>query len=202
RATDQRPGVAALPQRVGDGAVGMSGRRMHDQPRGLVDHRQPLVLVHDVERHPRARAGGDGRTGRRVGDLHVVAVADALPRAARTSVDLDQGGGDQRLRRGAGDAAALREPRVEPLRVQRGHGHAVPFCAGCREPRVNTATTMPTTMQESARLNTGQRCRSTKSTTYPWVKRSTALATAPPRIAPRVTWAHTPWAKRGPAKMM
>ncbi len=67
---------------------------------------------------------------------------------------------------------------------------------------VRTPTRMPMTMAMSATLNTGQRCRSMKSTTYPWTTRSTALARAPPSTMPSSTCGNTPGPNRRPAMRM
>ena len=54
-------GAAMGDQRVDQRAVGIARRRMHDEPRRLVDDDEVLVLVDDVERNILAlRLGGRG----------------------------------------------------------------------------------------------------------------------------------------------
>ena len=98
--TEQRPDIATLPQPVGEGAVGMTGGGVHDQARGLVDHRQPLVFVDDahLDRGPADRRCGRGRW---LVDVDRVRVADALARAAGTPVDADVSRLDECMRRRA-----------------------------------------------------------------------------------------------------
>src|SRR5438132_5232641 len=128
---------------------------------------------------------------RRVGDIDHVALPHALARAPSPSVHGDEACVDQRARRMPRDGPLVCEPHIEAWRRRfRGRRARHADCRGVarRHPTWKTAARMPTTMAMSATLNTGHQCRSMKSTTYPWAKRSIPLDTAPPRISPSTVW--------------
>ena len=160
-----------MPERVGEGAGGMAGGGVDDEAGGLVDDGEPLVLVDDAQlgdgAHRRRRRGPGGR----VEDVDDRPRVDALAGPAPPAVDLHPAGVDERPRRAPAAAALAHQPEVETQRRGvgpglRGGGHrAVSLAWSGRRLRVIAVTRMPTTMAASATLNTGQRWRSTKSTT-------------------------------------
>jgi hypothetical protein len=112
------PGVVAARrapgQRLGQRALAVPARRMHDDAGRLVDDDEVLVLVGDREvGHRRIGVGRDARL-RRVVDRHLLAGADAVVLAHGGAVDEHAPGDDQPLRPRA-RAERLREQDVEPL---------------------------------------------------------------------------------------
>ena len=108
--------AAARDQRVDEGAAGMAGRGMDDEPGRLVDDDKMLVLVDDVERQILPDHGRIGWRRRLENDPRAFGEAERRI-ARRRAVDLDLAGLDQRLEPGARecDAALGRGPAEEPV---------------------------------------------------------------------------------------
>src|SRR5205823_4732785 len=165
----------------------MPRRAVHDNAGRLVDHREPFVLVHDVQRRGRGahRLRPAGAHSGGIRDDDDIVVVDAPAGTSAPAVDADQPRVDHRARRVSRQIAVSGEPHIKARLGHEGAGAA-------RGRNVNTTPMTPSTMAESARLNTGHQCRSMKSTTWPCSRRSTPLDSAPPRISPSTTWRNQP----------
>src|SRR5712691_148245 len=175
-----RPASAASQQRVHQRARAVAGRGVHDHSRGLVDDKEVLILVDDLERDffgLSVRAVG-------LGDLELdhVAGGDSIRRICGLAIDRDQVALDQaRGRRAAQIAGMLRDEAVKSRR--RDVSDQAALGLRIRYPTISSKT--PMLMAESARLKTGQKWKFTKSVTPPpLITRSEALPRAPPRISP------------------
>src|SRR6185295_5717438 len=91
-------------ERVHERAGGVAGRRVHDEPRGLVDREDVLVLVEDREGD---RLGFD-RDGPRLGHVHldVLSGADHVRPLGGHSLEADGALSDQLLDPGPGKVGA------------------------------------------------------------------------------------------------
>ena len=109
---------AMVKQRVDERVFLVAGRRMHHQPRRLVQHQQGLVLVQDVERY--LLRLGFGGPGFRPVHFDLLAGARRVRGLDGAAVDPDVALLDQPLNRAARDRRELAaQVGVEPLRRQR-----------------------------------------------------------------------------------
>src|SRR5256886_7500196 len=157
-------------------------RRVDDHAGGLVDDRDVVVLVNDVQRDL-LRAGLHDI---RLGDLEVddVSGSHAVRRVGGVTVDQDEVTLDEPRGRGAAQLwGLLGEKAIEPRRRRRG-GQPTGFRRR-RYPAIISTT--PIEIAASATLKTGQKWKLMKSVTVPFVTRSNPLPSVPPRIRPRTT---------------
>ena len=108
-APDERPATAAAQQRVHQRAGVVAGRRVDDHARRLVDDRQVVVLVNDLEWNRLRR--GFGYVSLRDLELHDVARHHAVRRVGGLAVDPHEVALDQA--RGGRPAQVLRRARRE-----------------------------------------------------------------------------------------
>jgi hypothetical protein len=109
------PEAFAREQAVHERARTVPARGMHDEPGGLVDDEQRVVLVHHLESDARIRHGVTRFGGQRF-DLEHGSRADQVTRAARGAVDEDVSRFDPALELGARHARHEQHERlVEPL---------------------------------------------------------------------------------------
>jgi hypothetical protein len=105
-------------ERVDEGVVPVSWRRVHHQSRRLVDDREMLVLEDDGERNG---AGLDGARrlmlGKANGDLFTTGEGPGSPR--RLTIDADQFVRDKTRRLRAGESELIGEEPIEPLGLWR-----------------------------------------------------------------------------------
>ena len=107
--------VGAMGQHgVGEGVVRVAWRGVGHEARGLVDHEQVRVLVHDVQIHGLGDKGGGGR--RRNDEAHGLALSQPGGRFCGSAVYGDAALGGEGLYAGARQVgAALGQEGVEPL---------------------------------------------------------------------------------------
>src|SRR5712671_3631859 len=163
---DQRAGV-------------MAGGGMDDHARGLVDDRQVVVLIENVERN--LFRGRVRDVSLRDLELDHVTHAYAIRGIGRVAVDPDQVALDQPRR---GRAAQV--DRVLGQEAVQARGRGLRYdSVGLRNRYPAIKPTTPMLIAESATLNTGQKWTLTKSVTVPCTIRSYPLPSVPPRIRPR-----------------
>ena len=166
---EQRPDRAALAKPVGERPIRMAGGGMDDQAGRLIDHREPLVLVHHHEIHDRRGRRWRRDDGGGDADLDLVVAPDPLSRTSGAAVDPDGTGRDQGVSGVAGDPALPRQPDVEAGVVVdlRGHAGYSEVTLSLRNPSWYTTTSMPPTIAMSATLKiwNSQKWKSMKSTT-------------------------------------
>src|SRR6266540_14050 len=167
--------------------------RVGGHPGRLRDHQQVVILIGDGQR---ARLGGH-LAGLWDQGLDAFASGQAVRFLAAPAVDQDQALGDRPLYVSPRYSELPRDHGIEPTGVCGERGRIHLSCrsqslsaAGCRRSPARRMTRAPTTMAESARLNTGQTWKSMKSMTSPDTPgprmiRSVRLPRAPPRISPR-----------------
>ena len=113
-----QPARAVVKQGVDERVFFVTSRRMHYQPRRLVQHQQRLVLIQDVEQH-RFRLGFGG-PGFRPVHFNLLAGPGRVRRLDDAAVDPDVALLDQALNRTPRDGRELAaQVGVEPLRGQR-----------------------------------------------------------------------------------
>src|SRR5712692_335221 len=196
---------AAFHEHVDQRVVPVTGARVHDQTRRLVEHRELLVFVREGE----VAVGGGVALGRWFfgwqldGDDGAALELDRS--AERATVTGDAFVGDDAGGNGAGQRELVGEEPVEALGFggddAEGHGGhqccAAPasFARSCARPssqREIASAIAPTVIAESATLKVGHRVApiptSTKSTT-PWALRirSITLPTAPAHTSARAS---------------
>ena len=142
-------------QSLGQGAVLVARRRVHDHAGGLVHHEQPVVLVDDGVRDGLGLQQGDGLRRRLPGDA--LAGAHQVLLARRLAVDQHEAFGDELLRRGPAQAGAGGEHHVEPpaLGVLPRHERPWSHSRGAKTTWIPRKI-VPTTMAASATLKDGQ----------------------------------------------
>ena len=130
-------------ERIHQRAVGVAGRRMHDEPRRLVDHDEVIILIYDRERHGLRQGAGSYGLGN--GERHGLAAPQLQRRigfppkraGARAATGLGGFGASGRLGAGGGSggvrALAARGPGLGgggPGACWRGAGgRALRLCA-------------------------------------------------------------------------
>jgi hypothetical protein len=105
---------AARDQRVDEGIVPMSGRRVNDQSRGLVDDGEMLVLEQDLEQNG-GRSEGTGRLSVGEPNDDSVGAGEKARSAGRCAVHGDGTVGDQASRLCAGESQLIGEKAIEAL---------------------------------------------------------------------------------------
>ena len=141
-------------------------RGVDDHTRRLVDDRDVLVLINDVERDL-LRPGFDDVS---LGNLEFDDVPGHHPvgRIRRASIDENEVTFDQPCGRGAAQLGRLfGQESIEPGR--RGRRDQL---AGRRSRKEAIISTTPIDIAESATLKTGQKWKLMKSVTVPWTMRS------------------------------
>lgn len=167
RATDGGPVSAPAEQRVDQRARVMARSRVNHHPGGLVDDREVVVLVDDLERN-RLR-GSVGDVGLRDLELHHVPRRYPIGGIGRLAVDANEVALDEtRGSRAAEVVSVLGEKAVQP----RGRGRRDQAAGFWRIKYPATSNTTPMLIAESATLKTGQKWTLTKSVTVPNVIRS------------------------------
>lgn len=153
-APQQRPGVAALAQPVGQSSVGVTRGRVDDEPGGLVDDGDALVLEGDAQCHRRSREGRCSRKGR-LRHNDGVAGTHASTGATWSAVDGDVTSGDKIMGLVPRCPTPASQPEVQALTLSSAHPGGRACARG--ERNVTTARSMPPTMAMSATLKTGQK---------------------------------------------
>ena len=177
----------------------MPGRRVHDQPGGLVDHQQVLVLEGDGERRPAPRGvaapSARARRPRPTPRAPSVALGDAARPSTGTApaaISRCAAAREPSARRGATSSALARRLRRAPSAQSLAIG-SMP-----RASQDRSSARTPSVIATSARLNAGQHGELTKSVTAPVARRGrSGCPSAPPSSSPvgsqpsgRWAWQH------------
>ena len=98
-------------QSIHQGSAALAGAGMHDHARGLVDHRQPIIFIDNLQRNVFGR-GAQCRPLQVADEHDVVAFAQPQSRLFAFAIDLNPAFGNQLLNTGAADLRQLRGEKL------------------------------------------------------------------------------------------